>query len=301
MKAIYLYGTGSKAVLALPAISLHFQVLGFIDSNEEKRGQQLLSLPVWHSSDLPQLKFDEILIASSYVQEIQQQLASQGMSGRNVDDVAEVQKSANEFSNLQREYRAQLHAGIPQTPLQDMHISTARLLKNRSELMMLLPASGIGAELGVANGDFTAQILQLNQPAKLHLVDVWHSERYNETLFENVKNRFSQQLQSEQLQIHRMFSTAAAGQFPSHYFDWIYIDTTHCYQGTRDELACYADKVKPGGVIAGHDYTMGNWTGQFRYGVMEAVHEFCVKHGWRIKYLTMDLSEGQSFAIERLQ
>lgn len=45
---------------------------------------------------------------------------------------------------------------------------------------------------------------------------------------------------------------------------------------------------------------MRNWNDQIGYGVMEAVNRLCVKQGWRIKYLTMDLSENQSFAIEKI-
>ncbi|QLL84250.1 class I SAM-dependent methyltransferase [Aeromonas caviae] len=82
-------------------------------------------------------------------------------------------------------------------------------------------------------------------------------------------------------------------------FDWIYIDTTHSYELTRDELHGYANKIKPDGIIAGHDYMQGNWHAQCRYGVIEAVHEFCVTKNYRIRYLTMDISESLSFAIEK--
>lgn len=53
-------------------------------------------------------------------------------------------------------------------------------------------------------------------------------------------------------------------------------------------------------MIAGHDYTIGNWVEGYRYGVIEAVHEFCVENDWRISYLTVDTTEGRSFAITRI-
>ncbi len=69
---------------------------------------------------------------------------------------------------------------------------------------------------------------------------------------------------------------------------------------TREELVKYAPKVKHNGIIAGHDYTMGNWDSLNKYGVIEAVHEFCVKYGWELVYLTVEPTENQSFAIKRI-
>ena len=58
--------------------------------------------------------------------------------------------------------------------------------------------------------------------------------------------------------------------------------------------------MKKGGIIAGHDYVHGNWISAFRYGVVEAVHEFCVQFGWEIIYLTIEPTENQSFAIRKI-
>lgn len=107
-------------------------------------------------------------------------------------------------------------------------------------------------------------------------------------------------IQSGQVAIHRDFSHKAALNFQDNYFDWIYIDTTHSYQKTKLELQQFAVKMKPGGIIAGHDYVMGNWAKTLKYRVIEAIHEFCMEYNYRFKYLTMDISENQSFAIEKI-
>ncbi len=300
MKSIYVYGTGSKAIHSIASLALQYQVLGFVDSDESKRGQRLLGLPIVHSSDLPKLEFDEVVIASSYEYEIRNILKDLNYSGTSLDDLTEIKTLNEELKSHQIPYRKQQSAKLPRTPLNHEHISGAKLLTNRVELLSLLPVNRVGAELGVANGDFSVQILETNKPKRLHLIDTWGSERFNDLLFDNVKSLVSKHAKPNQVQIHRALSTAAATDFDDHYFDWIYIDTSHCYQGTKSELELYADKIKAGGVIAGHDYTMGNWDHQFRYGVMEAVHEFCKTHHWKFKYITMDLSEGLSFAIERI-
>ena len=82
-------------------------------------------------------------------------------------------------------------------------------------------------------------------------------------------------------------------------FDIIFIDAD------KDNYKNYYDNayemIKPGGLIAGHDYTMGNWLLGTKYGVIEAVTEFCVTKGWKFVYLTADYTENCSFVITRIK
>ena len=89
-------------------------------------------------------------------------------------------------------------------------------------------------------------------------------------------------------------------EFEDNYFDWIYIDTNHSYNTTKNELEVAAKKVKDNGLICGHDYIMGNWTSGYKYGVIEALHEFCVLYNWEIIYLTIEQSIPPSFAIRKI-
>lgn len=301
MEKIYIYGTGSKALKFLPLLSLKYQIDGFLDSDVKRHGQFLLGIKVYHISLMPTDHYDHIIIASSYIDEINKTLFDNNLkAGIPIEELPDVMQLSEEYVQLQTYYRRQSNASTPLVPLKKKHLEHSRLITDRQQLLELLPKGGIVAELGVANGDYTSQILSISQPEKLHLVDIWQSERYNETLFNNVCAKFDSELATRRVHIHRKLSLEAAEDFPEEYFDWIYIDTSHCYKGTKAELEYYASKIKHGGIIAGHDYTMGNWNDQFLYGVMEAVHEFCVKYGWCIKYLTMDLSENQSFAIEKI-
>lgn len=304
MKKIYIYGTGSMALEYLPALLRHFQVIGFLDSNQAKAGSTLLGLPIVHVSEICANDYDRIVIASSYAEEINKTITDAGLpAGVSAEALPEVVEFLKQLNQLKSDYDEKNLAAIklPRVPLDEIHINETRLITDRNRLLELLPDGGIVAEVGVANGDFSSQIISLNNPKKLHLVDIWQGERFNDTLFHNVRSKFNHELTEGKVEIHRKLSTEAVHDFPDGYFDWIYIDTSHCYKGTKAELELYSRKIKHGGIIAGHDYTMGNWNDQFRYGVMEAVHEFCVKYGWCFKYLTMDLSENQSFAIEKVQ
>ena len=190
---------------------------------------------------------------------------------------------------------------VPAVPLSREHVQNCELLLNRSEMLSKLRKGGEVAEIGVAQGDFSELILKITEPDSLHLIDVWNSRIYSADLLKKVASRFKEAIDDGRVLIHRKLSTVATEDFEDNYFDWIYIDTTHSYDMTREELGKYASKVKHDGIIAGHDYTMGNWDSLKRYGVIEAVHEFCVKYGWELVYLTVDPSEKQSFAIRRIQ
>lgn len=186
----------------------------------------------------------------------------------------------------------------PDIMINNDHIQSAKLLVDRDQLLRVLPKKGIVAEIGVAEGNFSQQILEIASPAQLHLIDAWHSERYDSTMHKLVKSRFEEEIKSGSVSIHRGMSTIVGQQFPDRFFDWVYIDTDHSYNTTREELEIYRKKVKKHGVIAGHDFTKGNFDDWIPYGVVEAVFEFCTKYDWKLIYMTMELTGYPSFAIQ---
>jgi Methyltransferase domain len=204
------------------------------------------------------------------------------------------------FRELESKEREDCVNGLPKVRLAEKHMRNCELLLNRAKLLAKLPRWAITAELGVDHGDFSEEILKLSQPQTLHLVDLWNTDRYHDGLFEGTKAKFAEAISAGRVRIHRQNSLEAAANFDDGYFDWIYIDTDHSYETTIQELRRYASKLKPEGIIAGHDYTMGNWVSGYRYGVIEALHEFCVEQNWEFKYLTIDPFESQSFAIRRI-
>ncbi len=143
-------------------------------------------------------------------------------------------------------------------------------------------------------------IININKPKKLHLIDLWGSNRYNQGKRKSVENRFAKMIKENLVEINIGLSTTVVDLFDDFYFDWIYIDTCHSYETTIAELESYRKKVKENGIIAGHDYILGNWNDVVRYGVIEAVNEFCVKYDWEILYLTAELSNNPSFAIRKI-
>lgn len=189
---------------------------------------------------------------------------------------------------------------MPVPEIGHKYLENGKMLSTREQLLALLPQNGVVAELGVDHGDFSKMILDINQPAILHLIDVWKSDRYPEQLFHEVSQQFQTEIKEGIVVVNRGLSTDLVSQFPDRYFDWIYIDTVHDYKTTKLELKEYRLKIKQGGIIAGHDFIVGEIDVPWKYGVIEAVYEFCVEHGWEIIYLTMERSISPSFAIRQI-
>lgn len=191
--------------------------------------------------------------------------------------------------------------------LENKHLVGASLLPNRFELLRRLPSNAIVAEIGVAEGKFSQQIFKLTSPDKLHLIDLWDPNydfpylpdiRDGDHCFEVASSKFKQEITSGNVIFTRNDSLKAVNDFPDNYFDWIYIDTTHSYQRTFNELSAYMPKIKTNGILAGHDHTPGNINRGIEFGVIEAAKEFCYKNDFRYKYLTMD--KFPSYALERI-
>ena len=69
-----------------------------------------------------------------------------------------------------------------------------------------------------------------------------------------------------QLHILKMTSAEASGLFPKKffpegYFDFIYIDADHSYNGIKEDIKIWTPLVKKGGLIGGHDYGRVRWPG----------------------------------------
>lgn len=184
--------------------------------------------------------------------------------------------------------------------LVNKNVDGAKLIANRNELLKHLPKNGIVAELGVDKGLFSQQIIDVCKPKKLHLIDIWSSKRFNETKALGVAEKFKDKIDDGSVVINKKISTEVVNDFHNKYFDWIYIDTDHSYENTLAELKSYATKIKENGFIAGHDFATGNWLRGIKYGVIEAVCEFCVTENWKLVFITADYHEAPSFVIQRI-
>lgn len=201
-----------------------------------------------------------------------------------------------------KKYNTKVSSKIPKTQIKAEHLKNTVVLTDRFEMLKLLPQNAVVAEIGVDEGNFSKSIMQLAKPKKLHLVDLWADiVMYGKDKEIGVKKLFKKEIENGEVEIHIGYSTDVVDSFPNAYFDWVYIDTDHSYETTKSELEKYASKVKKDGLICGHDFVQGYWEGMVRYGVIEAVYEFCVNHGWEIVYITLEVHHFRSFALRKMK
>lgn len=160
----------------------------------------------------------------------------------------------------------------------------------RQFVLEYFPKHSIGAEAGVWLGDFSALMLQVVEPASLHLIDPWKFEagpdyqtsRYGKSkgrsqarmdrIHNIVQRRFGRLISMGVIHIHREASADAVAAFSDEYFDWVYLDGNHQYEFVKSDLESFCRKTKSNGLIAGDDYGRRNWP-----GVTQAVDEFVAK------------------------
>lgn len=178
----------------------------------------------------------------------------------------------------------------------------------RLDLIKSLPAGSVIAEVGTWRGYFSIEILN-NCPniAKLFLVDAWerqvwseHEQQSNEQHEKDLaecKRHIRGHLPSGRVQIVRGRSAEVALKdktIPP--LTAAYIDAAHEYRFVMEDLVNWSKRLKPDGVLMGHDYTHNADSKKWGFGVIEAVNDFCAKHGWEIVALT-----NEDFASYMLQ
>lgn len=200
--------------------------------------------------------------------------------------------------SIEIEARQKAWNALPTVVLSERHTEHCRVLPNREVLLERLPKGGCVAEVGVAFGDFSEQILARTQPDVLHLIDAWQGERYGLGIT-SIEEKFSDRIAAKTVVVNRGLSTEVLETFPDQYFDWIYIDTDHTFRTTLAELRLADKKVRRNGRILGHDFCTGNVVKPVIYGVVQACNKFCVDQGWVYEFLTLESDGHFSFSLKR--
>lgn len=150
-------------------------------------------------------------------------------------------------------------------------------IKHRTELNKLMGTDLIGAEVGVASG-LNSNDMLMDWPMKtLYLVDVWQTikgqsgdassgQEWHDFNLESTKRLMKRH--GKKAVFMKGKSVEIAPKIENNSLDFIYLDSDHSYDGVRADLLAWFHKVKTGGVIAGHDYLSR------QYGVHRAVNEF---------------------------
>jgi len=131
----------------------------------------------------------------------------------------------------------------------------------------------VGVELGVWKGFNAERMLQRLDIKKLYLVDpyldyvestgfVWEDHKKNEDIARNRLKKYESKIE------FLIMTSSGAKDLIEDELDFVYIDADHSYSHVKEDIENYYPKLKPGRVLAGHDFYA-------RFlGVVRAVMEF---------------------------
>lgn len=190
-------------------------------------------------------------------------------------------------------------AGLRQAmlpPLRATYATPVPVMPVREELGYLLNARkllGAGAEVGVRDGFFSEVVLSRWEGRHLISIDAWRefgtdeyidrsnvAQEDHEANLQTTRDRLARF--GDRSTIIKDASVEAAANIHRASLDFVYIDARHDFAGVTEDLHAWTDKVRPGGILCGHDYVDGFFRdGDF--GVRSAVDAFFGLRGWRVR------------------
>jgi hypothetical protein len=184
--------------------------------------------------------------------------------------------------------------------------SEIKRLEDRKWILRHVKRGGVGAEIGVFRGHFTSLICALAKPRKLYLIDPWTKIGPTFGWVEEYTN-----FDTLTTEAARTEATARAAEFPdiqtvvieneypackaliTEPLDFAYLDASHNYEATLDELNHLQGQMTPDSVILGDDWLPNPISRH--HGVFVAVQEFTRNTGWEI----IAAGPGGQWAIKR--
>jgi hypothetical protein len=137
--------------------------------------------------------------------------------------------------------------------------------RTRDDLPGFLYAQGhrTGAEIGVLAGAFTRKLCSAG--LRVFAVDPWLAEEHHlerDRNYQKTKNAFYRKavrnLDGFDCVVVRKTSMDAVVDFEDGSLDFVYIDANHGFRHIAEDLVEWAKKVRPGGVVSGHDYHLSD-------------------------------------------
>lgn len=139
----------------------------------------------------------------------------------------------------------------------------------------------IGAEIGVFQAKTSKQLLIGLPNLFLYMIDRWkeyapsekigdvgaYMTNHNSDMWNSIYKKAIRKVSefTDRYKIIRRGSLRAVKQFEDNYFDFVFIDADHSYEGCKADIKAWLPKVKNGGYLCGHDYS--------RLSVKKAVDE----------------------------
>lgn len=117
-----------------------------------------------------------------------------------------------------------------------------------------------GVEVGVARGKYTKRLCGANPQMKIYAIDAWkpygnyldYTPEMLGWFYEIARGKLASFSNCE---IIKEFSTDAVKKIEDNSLDFVYIDANHKNPYVTEDIIEWSKKVKPGGIVSGHDYS----------------------------------------------
>lgn len=164
------------------------------------------------------------------------------------------------------------------------------LVKQRgTEILKRLPKRAVlGAEVGVWDGRLSQFLLSSRNDLSLFMVDRWrdvpdgHRYKRSNSQMANTSPEGFAEVQARAWKVVNRYPSRAkplkgesvemANHVADGALDFVFIDADHSYEGVKEDIAAWFPKLKPGGLMGGHDWDHPDH--QDEWGVRKAVEEF---------------------------
>lgn len=157
----------------------------------------------------------------------------------------------------------------------------------------------VGVEVGTDKGGFAHHLLSKSNLDVLHCIDPWiddfgsdykpgYYDKNGSNRMNDAAKLLNEFVSNGRCILHRNFSADVASEWDEP-IDFIYIDGDHSLEGIYTDVYSWINKVKVGGILAGHDYKDGPksgmkdfFGGQLPYRVKTVVDNFCQQYGFKL-------------------
>ncbi len=162
-------------------------------------------------------------------------------------------------------------------------------------MLSLVKPDSVVLEIGVFRGEFSKEIISIVKPKELYLVDIWSGtwgsgdkdgnnhvdiadmEQVYLGLWHQVKNKSN-------IHVVRSKSVPFLLSCEDKTFDVIYVDGDHTREAVYNDLVNSFTKIKPNGLLMGHDYHYQIHASEVRL----AIDDFCRVYNQKVEAVTED-------------
>jgi hypothetical protein len=136
-----------------------------------------------------------------------------------------------------------------------------------------------GVEVGVEEGKYSEEICRDNPGVHLYCVDPWIAySRYIDEVSQDKLDRYfataKERLKNYNCTFIRKTSMEAVKDFAPNSLDFAYIDGNHDFEWVVNDIIYWSKIVRPGGIVAGHDYKNEAKNRRIPFHVVQAINSY---------------------------